>query len=646
MSDRPDDPVSRLEARLELETRARLQAQGLADRTVRALADCQREFELTQRITFAANLGSSAREVLQQTLALLCEYTGWPVGHVFRVEGQALRSLEVWHLADPTRFQVFCEATRSIPLHKGVGLPGRVLESGQPLWVRDVTADSTFQRAGFAKDLNVRAGFAFPIVIGDEVVAVAEFFDREAVEPDEALLALVRLVGVQIGRVFERERADQRVRFDAMHDAMCGLPNRTLLLDRLAQALARVKRHPEACFAVLSLDLDRFKLVNDGLGHLAGDDLLRAVSARLLNVVRAHDTVARLGGDEFAVLLEHTPDEKTAVAVVERMVQALTEPLQVHAQDVVVSASVGVTMWDARYERAEEMLRDAETAMYEAKNQGKGRHVVFTNAMHDRAAKRLGLESDLRRALEAREFELFYQPIVSLSTGALTGFEALIRWRHPTVGMISPLDFIPAAEESGLIVPIGRWVVEEACAQWARWQALGAGPLSLSVNISGVQFRNERLVSEVADSLARHGVDPGQLKLEITESVLLDARAAERVLAELKALGVGLALDDFGTGYSSLSHLHRFPFEVLKIDRSFVSAMHNGPKHRDIVRAILLLSQAMHLAVVAEGVETLEQAKDLASLGCGHVQGFYFAKPLPAAEATALLASGKRWTMA
>ncbi|MEO6953963.1 MAG: EAL domain-containing protein [Polyangia bacterium] len=616
--------------------------------------ELERRLTLLQRIASAANLSTGIEAALQAVVDLVCAHTGWPVGHVFGADGDSLRSLAVWHLADAEQYAAFRTATHDTPLVLGLGLPGRVLEKKEPVWVEDVVGRDDLPRSTSARACGLWAGFGFPILVDTEVVAVAEFFTSEVTEPDTEVLELMRTVGTQVGRIFERQRSLANTVFDALHDSLTGLPNRTLLLDRLSQLLIRAQRHKEQPFAVVFVDLDRFKVVNDSLGHHTGDELLKTVAVRLRACVREVDTVARLGGDEFALLLDHVRTAAEAVIVVDRVLDAVNVPAQLDGSEVVVTASVGVTLWDESYTSASDMLRDADTAMYQAKSDGKARHAVFTSRMHERAVKLLRVQTDLHRAVERGELELHYQPIVDLAAGSITGFEALLRWRHPKHGLISPLDFIPVAEETGLIVPIGRWVIDEGCRQLARWQLGRTQQLSLSVNVSARQFTgtalSTALVGDVERSVALHGLPRGSLRLEITESVLIDVGIAEETLAALAGLGVGLALDDFGTGYSSLSHVHRFPFDVLKIDRSFVAAMGDGPKNRGIVRAILLLADSLGMHVVAEGIETLAQAVELAGLGCSHAQGYYFSRPLPPDQATLLLdeneGRGRVWTLA
>ena len=429
-------------------------------------------------------------------------------------------------------------------------------------------------------------------------------------------------------------------------DALTGLPNRLLFIDRLGRSIKRTKRHKNYLFAVLFIDLDRFKVVNDSLGHIVGDHLLVAIARRLESGLRSADTfarlgtdptIARLGGDEFTVLLEDIKDVSDAVRVAKRIQANLLQPFTIDGHEVFMSASVGIATSTAGYEQPEAILRDADTAMYSAKAWGTARCEVFDTEMRNRAVARLELETTLRRAVEREEFELHYQPIVLLDTCRPDGFEALIRWRHPERGLVAPSEFITVAEETGLIQPIGWWVLREACRQMRVWQSsMCADATTISVNLSGKQFMQSDLVDQIEQILKNTGLDGSSLKLEITESTIIgNIDAVVHTLLRLKALGVQLAIDDFGTGYSSLSYLDRLPIDTLKIDRSFIANM--SEDNSAIVRAIVALAHHMRLDVVAEGIETAEQRAQLIEFGCKHGQGNLFSKPVDSEVAGMLL---------
>lgn len=430
------------------------------------------------------------------------------------------------------------------------------------------------------------------------------------------------------------------------HDTLTGLPNRVLYMDLIERAIERIRRHPEHCFAVLCLDMDRFKIVNDSLGHLRGDELIVAISKRLQKCLRAADTVARLGGDEFSILLDDIAEASDATRVVRRIQHELEEPFQLDGRDVFTSASIGIALASPTYKRPEEILRDADSALNRAKALGKSRHEVFDKGMHERALAILRLETDLRQAIEARQLQVFYQPIISLETGKITGFEALVRWKHVERGFVPPDEFIPLAEETGLVVQIDRFVMHEACNTLARFlkSQPQAGRLTISVNVSKREFAQNDFVDAIEQTLKETGLDPSSLCLEITESAIMDnAVLAESVLNRLKAQNIQLVMDDFGTGYSSLSYLHRMPFAVLKVDRSFVGRMTSKQENAELVRTIIDMANNLTLRVTAEGVETQEQLDKLRSFKCHSAQGYFFSRPVDGKAAEALLAQAPCW---
>ena len=448
-----------------------------------------------------------------------------------------------------------------------------------------------------------------------------------------------RIAGSQTD-ITSRKNSEEQLVHNAFHDALTLLPNRVLFMERLEHAIERAKRCKDYLFAVLFLDLDRFKLVNDSLGHTIGDQLLIAIARRLNACVRTGDTVARLGGDEFTILLENIQDVEEATQVADRIQNELALPFNLSGHEVFTGASIGIALSTLGYEQAEDLLRDADTTMYRAKALGKGRFETFDRTMHTQAMELLQLETDLRRALERREFQIYYQPIIALESGTITGFEALIRWQHPERGLVSPAEFIPLAEETGLIVPISWWVLGEACRQMRTWQVQfpALAPLIISVNISSKQFLQPNLVEQINQILEETALDARSLVLEITETTLIqNAESAAIIIKQLRSKGVKFFLDDFGTGYSSLSYLHRFDFNTLKIDRSFVSRMGINGENLEIVRAIVTLAHSLGMNVTAEGVETTAQLAQLSAIKCEHGQGYIFSKPVDCDAAGALI---------
>ena len=438
-----------------------------------------------------------------------------------------------------------------------------------------------------------------------------------------------RMAGSQTD-VTDRKQAEQRLLHDAFHDALTDLPNRALFVNRLEHAFSAAPRHKADSFAVLFLDLDRFKFVNDSFGHAVGDQLLRAFAARLAESLRPGDTVARFGGDEFAILLGQVGDASDAVLVAERALEGLRLPFRIEQQELFASASIGIVLASAQHAGPDQLLRDADLALYQAKANGKARYEVFDCFMRTRTIERLRLESDLRGALERGELRVHYQPIFDLHKNAITGFEALLRWQHPERGLMPPEQFIPMAEERGLIGRIGEWVLREACEKLGHYTTSNGSDtaLTMNVNISSRQL-TPLLIEQVKEILRETGVAPHSLVLEITESVILgDGEVTESLLQELRSLGVGIYIDDFGTGYSSLSYLHRFPVDALKIDKSFVGTAVTSRENLEIVRAIMGLAKILNMEVIAEGVETQEQVTMLQELGCRYVQGFLIGKPV------------------
>jgi diguanylate cyclase (GGDEF)-like protein len=658
-----DAEIARLERRLRRETAARHEAEAIAERGLRDLFQRQQEIALLESIAVAANEADGVNDAMARALEAVCRYANWPLGHLWLVSGhqgaERFESTSTWYdeaeRDGAAAVQALRAHTEAGAFAAGVGLPGAVVRSRAPVWV-DTSATDTVEtpRLPLIVDAGFASLFAFPVMIASEVVAVLEFFSRERVAPEESLLRLLAQIGTQLGRVIERSRAQDKLVHDALHDPLTQLGNRKLFLDRLAHLLQRARRASANHFAVLFVDLDRFKSINDGLGHQSGDQLIIATAQRLSTCLRQTDLVvrdralarehlvARLGGDEFVILLDQVASAESAIVVAERIMSVLAEPFEVADQRVFVTASVGIALSASGYADVEDILRDADIAMYHAKQTGRARWVMFDQTMQLAAVRRLQLEADLRDAMAQQQFFLHFQPIVSPRDGRVRGFEALLRWQHPVHGVVPPGEFIPVVEETGLIEPIGAWVLGESCRQLRDWQRDFDPNLSMSVNVSAVQFTGGDLVEVVTRALAETGIPPASLKLELTESaVMADAEHALAVFAQLKALGVLVSLDDFGTGYSSLSYLRRLPIDTLKIDRSFVSKLDCFDDKRQIVEVVLMLARALGLDVVAEGVETEAELDLLREMGSDLVQGYYYYRPLtPDDAARALAAQG------
>ena len=570
--------------------------------------------------------------------------------------------------------------------NSGVCAIGLAIKTGESIWRTwqthylwtSITYFTGAGLAAFASNSIDRIGLTIVLVGAPIIVVVyftynkyleeirstsaqAEQAERERAEAERARAEAERERAEQAERhveelnrhIAEQERISQQLqeskdhfRHAAFHDALTNLPNRTLLTENLKFVIERAKNQEDYQFAVLFLDLDRFKNVNDSLGHSIGDQLLIAMARRLESCIREADIVARLGGDEFAILLDGIPNGTEATNMAHRIQQKLSSPFNLSGHEVFTSTSIGIALSSTGYDHPEAMLRDADTAMYRAKAQGKACYEVFDKGMHTHAVYLLQMENDLRRALDREEFRVYYQPIVSLENGNLAGFEALIRWQHPERGFVNPSDFIPLAEDTGLIVPIGLWILRKACQQLCQWQWQSAANrnLFMSVNLSSKQVSQPDLVAQIRGVLEETNVDAKHLKLELTESAVMhNADMAARLLKRLKALGVQLSIDDFGTGYSSLGYLHNFPVNTLKIDRSFIGRIGEAAENIEIVRTIVSLAENMGMDVVAEGVETLSQLTQLRKLNCIYGQGYLFSRPVDADSVSAWITKRPHW---
>jgi diguanylate cyclase (GGDEF)-like protein len=515
---------------------------------------------------------------------------------------------------------------------------GYALSTGMSIVVNDWDQETRFEQSELQRSQGMKSAAIILIKGKGQPYGVVGAGSRRQHDFTQEDVNFMQAIANVLANAIERLRAEERTQHEALHDPLTGLPNRNLFLDRLQHALSVAARR-EVPIAVLFLDLDQFKLVNDSLGHAAGDELLAAVAPRIESALRPGDTVARFGGDEFAVLAEDVGNERGATRIAERIAEALARPFILREREHFVSASIGIAIGNGT-EAPEALIRDADSALYRAKERGRGGYEIFDEVMRARVIEHMQTENDLRRAIQRQELELHYQPVVRLRDGSIVAMEGLLRWNHPERGLIGPLGFIPVAEESRLIVPIGRWVIERACRQAALWQELtpDAAPIGVSVNLSARQVADPELISHIEGSVRASGIEASTLWLELTETTLLDDTAfVERTLDVLRGLGVHLVLDDFGTGFSSLGYLKRLPLSMIKLDRSFVENIAAGSHDAAIVRAVSEMADTIGISVVAEGIETEEQLRAATSLGCGYAQGFHFSMPVRAEEIEDLL---------
>jgi diguanylate cyclase (GGDEF)-like protein len=595
------------------------------------------EHAVTRILAETQNLG----EAIPRVIETMCAHLGWHYGSRWHWDTRAgvLRRRESWGMDSPEvrEFEEEVSKLAITPTRTGKGLVSRAFTGRKAVWFSDIAKGPTFRRQTIANKAGFRAAFAFPLMRGNEVLGVMEFFHRDARDPESLLVNVAESIGREIAQYVVRMEAEEAVKFMAMHDALTQLPNRTMFIERLASAIAQAQRHSRA-LAVLFIDLDRFKLINDTLGHESGDIVLAEVARRLTDNLRAGDTVARLAGDEFVVLLEEVADPVYVGGISQKLIAALAAPFMISGRDYRITASIGVSFHPADGDNPETLLKNADSAMYRAKELGRNAYQFYSAQISSGAMERLNLESGLRRALERNELMLYYQPQIETCTGRIVGMEALVRWQHPELGVLPPARFIRIAEENGLIVPLGEWVVQSACTAHREWQKQRIAPSRIAVNLSPRQFLHAGLVKDTINVLTHTGCKAKFLELEITESMVMhDPAGAAILIDELKELGVRIAMDDFGTGYSSLAHLKRFPIDSLKIDRSFISDLPGDSGNVAITDAIIAMARTLHLTVIAEGVETRPQFDFLRRLGCDEVQGYYFSPPVPYDEATTLL---------
>lgn len=597
----------------------------------------ERRMEVENAIARVLSESRSVDEAISVVIRMLATTYGWDCGAFWQIsdDGLMLRCVTSWTGDDPALNAFYAEAT-DMPVHSaGNGIARQAWKTDAPYWIPDVQSCGTLRAGGFARSA-IKSGTAFPVNAGKEKIGVIELFSRQSLQPKESLLSALASFGLQIAQFCKRKQAEHDLWKTATHDALTGLPNRSMFNESLLRAFARARRQ-QGRIAVMFVDLDRFKTINDTLGHEAGDAMLVGIAQRLRKVTREVDLVARLGGDEFVLLIEHFNNNDDLGHVASRILEELDAPINCVGHPLHATASIGISISPDDGEDAPALLKGADIAMYRAKEEGRNQFRFYSTAMSAHSVEHLNLENALREAITREEFLLHYQPKADLSDGRIVGVEALIRWMNPARGMVPPGNFIPLAEESGLILPIGRWALQTACRQGRAWQLEGLPHLRIAVNLSAYQLTPD-LPSEVAAALAAAELDAQWLEIEVTESMMMrNPEQSAQILDALRALGVHISMDDFGCGHSSLGALKRLPLDTLKVDRSLVSDLPDDAGDNAICRAIVAMAHALRLRVVAEGVETEAQREFLRGINCDEIQGYLLSRPLSAIDAAAFI---------
>jgi len=591
-------------------------------------------FEVNRILASASTLRDAVPGVLQA----VCVGLHWDAGEIWSADHDSSRLQWNGSWSRPLAGAESMGTEDRLPeLAEGAGLAACARKRQIPLSFDRLSESTDSERPDTPNGTRFNVALAFPVVMGGDVACVLVLYRYSEERSDPRSLQVVADLGRELGQFLERVRLDEQLQRKTLYDELTGLPNRMLLMDRLSLALKRAERRKFAV-GVFVINVDRFKVINDSLGRVAGDELLVGLAQRFRQSLHPDDSVARAGADEFIIVLEHVDSAEDVHGIAGRIAGEVAEPFTLRDHEVFVTVSMGVALGRSSARHPEDLIRDADIAMHRAKSQGRGGHVVFDSRMHSGLADRVQLESDLRHAMDSGAFTLEYQPIVDADTATMKGAEALVRWAHSGRGVVAPAEFIPVAEDTGLIVPMGEWILTEACTAAAGWRTHGSAPLGISVNLSPRQFRQEGLSAMVRSVLESSGLEPSRLTIEVTEGAVMDDPAkAAQIMEELAAIGVTISLDDFGTGYSSLGHLKRFPIGEIKVDASFVSGLPDDADDVAIVSAVIGLGHALGYVVVAEGVETLEQAAFLRAHACDVIQGYLYCKPLTPTEFTKLL---------
>ncbi|HEX2825585.1 MAG TPA: EAL domain-containing protein [Burkholderiales bacterium] len=611
----------------------------IADITERRRAEQQQA--VISRIAMVLTEANSAEDAIPRVLQTMCEAFGFACGVRWVLDRQnlLLRCAESWSLPSPEldTFREHCKMRLGRP-GKDQGIGQRVWDTGAPVWVSDLAAEAGIGRRDAAAAAGLNCAFAFPLRVGGDFYGVMEFFGRATREPDEAVLQVAQTLSSHIGQFIARKAIERNLQFVASHDALTGLFNRSMFSERLQQALAQAHRHDRR-LAVLFIDLDGFKTINDTLGHDAGDVLLADLANRLRVCMREGDTLGRMGGDEFVVLIEGYDEDTQLLEVARKVLDTAAEPFLLRDGEYRITASVGIAAYPQDGEDAHDLLKNADIAMYRAKEHGKNNYQFHSPEMNTHLVERVAKEKALRRALEQGELALYYQPIVSVEDRRVLSVEALVRWRHPSQGLIGAPEFVPIAEDAGLFIEIGHWVLTQACAQMQAWKTAGAAAPRIALNLSMRQFAQDDLVERLREAAHAAGIEPRYLEVELTESALMrHADRAAKLLKHLKDIGVRIVVDDFGTGHSSLGCLKRFPVDAVKIDRSLIGMLPAAPDAVELTRAVIGMARSLKLQVIAEGVETRQQWDFLREHACDAMQGNHFCAPAPADALAAMLA--------
>ncbi|HKU72186.1 MAG TPA: EAL domain-containing protein [Burkholderiales bacterium] len=600
----------------------------------------ERRLQMGHAVTRILADARTVEEALPQVLRVIGETSGWVYGARWALDKAAnqLHCAETWCESDPRlkEFEAYNRLRTQTP-GASTGPIHRVWTTSRTVWISDIGRDGGARRANEAMKAGLHSVFAFPILIGSEFFGVVEFFGRSAGPADSDLMQAAQIMGSQIGQFMARKAAEQNLRFVASHDPLTGLFNRSMFNERLQQALAQATRF-ERSLALLFIDLDGFKVVNDTIGHNGGDQLLSELASRLRSTLREGDVIGRMGGDEFVVLIEEFTEPVQVAEVAKKVLETVVRPFVLQGREFEVTASLGISIFPDDGQEAQTLLKNADIAMYLVKQQGKNSFRFYAPQMNVHLTERLSMESGLRRAMERSELTLLYQPKVGVRDGQMSGVEALVRWQHPTQGMIGPAEFMPVAEDAGLALAIGEWVLHTACRQILAWREEGLPLLRVAVNLSPRQFSQDSLIQVVREVLHQTAIDPARLELEITEEMVLrNPDRAVRLLGQIKDLGVRVVIDDFGTGYSSLNHLKRLPVDAVKIDRSLTLDLPRSTDAATLTRAVIAMAHSLNLAVIAEGVETRDQWEFLHQAGCEEMQGNYFSTPVPAEIAASIM---------